>query len=424
MKASYLRGVAMIVLLGGLCASLPVPHAGAAAFALGGTVVVATTEGDVLALRSGPGVGYPALTAFAAGTELAVLDGPVADGEGRLWYQVQGAGLVGWSAADWLTAPGAGSGTRYIGGSSGGANLRDEPTLYSNVLLTMPEGSAVILLGDGSYADGLDWTLVSYGGTTGWMAAGFLGGVSAGGGGEPAVATPVAVAPSGGAGLGVGGNAQVIGTDGYDLRVRDGIGPEAPIFSTVPSNAVVTVVNGPLVDETGAVWYGIGYDGMFGWAAGAYLSPTNAAASRRFQGGEGVTGSYGAGPVVSNPVRGQAIVAEALQHLGTPYVWGGTQPNGWDCSGMIQWLYLNVSGVMIPRVSQDQFLYGTPLRPDQIEAGDIIFFFDTDGPGITHNGIAIGDGRFVHARDASRGTVVSWLDEPLWTAHYAGARRP
>ena len=424
MKAIYLRGIAIIVLLGGFWGSLTVPHTGAAPFALGGTVVVATTEGDVLALRSGPGVEYPALTAFVAGTALDVLDGPLADDTGRLWYRVQGAGLVGWSAADWLAAPGAGSGTRYIGGTEGGANLRDEPTIFSNVLLTIPEGGAVILLGDGSYADGLDWTLVNYGGTSGWVAAGFLGGVSAGSGGEPASATTVAVAPSRGAGLSVGTNAQVVGTDGFDLRVRDGIGLGAPIFSTVPANAVVTVVNGPLDDETGAAWYGIGYDGLFGWAAGAYLGPTNASASRRFQGGEGVVGSYGAGPVASNPVRGRAIVAEALQHLDAPYVWGGTQPYGWDCSGMIQWLYLNVSGVMLPRVSQDQFRYGTPLRPDQIEAGDIVFFFDTDGPGITHNGIALGNGRFIHARDASRGTVISWLDEPLWTAHYAGARRP
>lgn len=424
MKAIYLRGIAIIVLLSGLWSGLMVPHAGAAGFAVGGIVVVATTEGDLLALRSGPGTGYSALTAFAAGATLDVIDGPIADDTGRLWYQVQGAGLVGWSAAEWLAAPGAGSGTRYIGGTAGGANLRDEPTLFSNVLLTIPEGGAVILLGDGGYADGLDWTLVSYGGTNGWVAAGFLGGTSAGSGGGSSITTTAAAAPSGDAGLSVGGNAQVVGTDGYDLRVRDGIGLGAPIFTTVPSNAVVTVVNGPLADETGAVWYGIGYDGLFGWAAGAYLSPTSAAASRRFQGGEGVVGSYGAGPVVSNPIRGQAIVAEALQHLGAPYVWGGTQPNGWDCSGMIQWLYWNVSGLMLPRVSQDQFLYGTPLRPDQIEAGDIVFFFDTDGPGITHNGIALGDGRFLHARDSSRGTVISWLDEPLWTAHYAGARRP
>jgi hypothetical protein len=97
-----------------------------------------------------------------------------------------------------------------------------------------PRGGAVAPLGAGGYADGIDWALVRYGGTTGWVASAFLGGVSAGGGGEPAAAAPVAAAPPGVAGLVVGGNAQVVGTDGYDLRVRDGIGAGAPIFTTVP----------------------------------------------------------------------------------------------------------------------------------------------------------------------------------------------
>ncbi|CAA9547544.1 MAG: hypothetical protein AVDCRST_MAG18-22 [uncultured Thermomicrobiales bacterium] len=424
MRSIYLRGIATVALFAGLLGAFAVSHAGAAALEIGGIAIVATTEGDLLAMRGGPGAGYAALTAFGAGTELAVLDGPLAGDDGRLWYQVAGHGLMGWCAAEWLAPPAAVSGTRYIGGSDGEVNLRDEPSLSGGVLLLIPEGGAVAPLGAGGYADGIDWALVRYGGTTGWVASAFLGGVSAGGGGEPAAAAPVAAPPPGVAGLVVGGNAQVVGTDGYDLRVRDGIGAGAPIFTTVPANAVVAVVNGPLSDETGATWYGIAYDGLFGWASGQYLSPTNAPPSLRAQAGGGMMSAYGSGPAVSNPVRGQAIMAAALQYLGTPYVWGGTTPSGWDCSGMIQWLYLNVSGLAIPRVSQDQWRYGTPLRPDEIEAGDIVFFFDTDGPGITHNGIALGDGRFIHARDASRGTVISWLDEPFWVSHYAGARRP
>ena len=418
--AVWVRSVAALLLFAGLWGAQGVPRAGAAWIEVGGIAVVATTEGDVLALRAGPGSGYGALTAFAAGTELYVLDGPV-EGDGRLWYQVAGGGLVGWSAADWLAPPAAASGTRYIGGSSGGVNLRDAPTLAGGIMLIVPEGGGVTLLGANQYADGLDWALVRYAGLDGWIASGFLGGVSAGGGGVPA-GGGVAIATSG-SGLFVGGNAQVVGTDGYDLRIRDGIGPSAPIFSVVPASTVVVVVNGPLADESGAPWYGIDYDGLFGWVLGEHLAPTGAAASRRGQSG-GTIGTYSAGPVASNPARGQAIVAEALRHLGVPYVWGGDGPSGWDCSGMIQWLYWSVAGLDLPRVSQDQFLYGASLRPDQIEAGDLVFFFDTDGPGITHNGIALGDGRFIHARDEARGTTISWLDEPFWASHYAGARRP
>lgn len=69
----------------------------------------------------------------------------------------------------------------------------------------------------------------------------------------------------------------------------------------------------------------------------------------------------------------------------------------------------NVAGIDLPRVSQDQFFVGTPLRGrDEVDPPvDIVFFADTDGPGITHNGIAIGGDLFIHARDESRGTTIA-----------------
>lgn len=428
--SAVLRRLGLALLLVGPWGAFAVPRVGAAGpIEAGGTAVVATTEGDLLALRAGPGVEYAALTAFAAGAELPVLAGPVPGADGRLWYQVTGDGLAGWSAAEWLAPPAARGGARYIGGTDGGANLRADPTLAGGVLLVVPEGGAVIPLGAASQADGFEWVLVRYGTTTGWVAGAFLGGVSAGGGGEsidPAGAAPAPPPP----GLAVGGNARVVGTDGYDLRLRDGIGLAAPIFSTIPADTVVVVVNGPLADETGAPWYGVGYDGLHGWVLGEHLVAVDApASSRRYlgvaaMGDSGVGAMVAAGPVASDPARGAAIVAKATAYVGTRYVWGGEDPSGWDCSGMIQWLYREVSGITLPRVSQDQWRYGTPLRPEQVEAGDLVFFRDTDGPGITHNGIALGDGRFIHARSASLGTVISRLDEPFWVAHYAGARRP
>lgn len=421
-RSTLVRAIAAMVVLSGLWGGLMAPHAGAKSWLeVGGTAVVTTTDGDVLALRIGPGVAYSALTAFVSGTDLQVLDGPMVDDTGIPWYQVASGGLVGWSAGIWLAPPTVTSGTRYIGGSDGGVRLRDDPGLSGEIVQIIPEGGAVVLLGASRYADELEWALVRYGTTSGWAASIFLGGVSAGGGGEAvAPAPPTAAAP----GPPIGGYARVVATEGYDLRVRDGIGLNAPIYGVIPPDAVVTVVNGPLSDESGAPWYGINYDGLLGWVLGEHLESTATLPSRRIQAGEGRMSAYTGPPAVSNPARGRAIVAEALRHLGTPYVWGGDGPAGWDCSGMIQWVYRQVTGISIPRVSQDQFRYGASLRPDQIEAGDIIFFFDTDGPGITHNGIALGDGRFIHARDESRGTVISRLDEPLWTAHYAGARRP
>ncbi len=416
MKIRLLRGIAALVLWCSLAGIWDVPTA-RAAFEPGSTAVVVTTDGDLLTVRSGPGRGYGAITALGTGTTVGIVDGPFSDDEGILWYQVSAWGTTGWCAAEWLATSAAAIGNQYVSNTGGGLNLRAEPAMSSEILLIIPDGGAVQLLGGEGYADDLAWSLVRYAGISGWVASVYLNGTSAGSGGVAASPTLT------GGTLTVGENAQVVGTDGFDLRVRDGIGTTAPIFTTVPANTVITIVNGPLADENGAPWYGIGYDGLFGWAAGQYLMPTSAPATPRINPGDGL-GGFSTEPAVSNPIRGQAITALALQYLGTPYVWGGDTPAGWDCSGMIQWIYLQAAGVQLPRISQVQWYYGTRLRPSEIEAGDIIFFYDTDGPGITHNGIALGDGRFIHARDASRGTVISWLDEPFWTAHYAGARRP
>ena len=416
-----LRCLAVLTILIGLGAASAAPVLGAAgAIEIGGAAVVATTEGDVLALRAGPGTAFAALTAFAAGQEVLVLEGPVGGDDGLLWYRVASDGLVGWCAADWLAPPSAASGARSISGSDGGVRMRDEPGLNGGIILLIPEGGAVVLLGADAYADGIDWALVRHGGAVGWVASGFLGGPGAVGGDGQLPTAPGPPTPD----VSVGGRAEVIDTDGLDLRIRDGVGTGAPIFAVVPAAAVVTVVNGPLADETGAPWYGIGYDDLYGWVLGEHLAPTAAAPSRRFPSGDGLVSGYAVGPPAADTARGQAVVEEALTHLDTPYVWGGDGPAGWDCSGMIQWLYWKVAGLDLPRVSQDQFYYGTPLRPEEVVAGDLVFFFDTDGPGITHNGIALGDGRFIHARSAALGTTISWLDEPYWLAHYAGARRP
>jgi len=297
--------------------------------------VVATSAGDALTVWDGPGVGYPALAAIQAGTAVLVLDGPVAGDDGLLWYRVASAGLVGWWAADWLAAPAVASGTRYIGGTDGGANLRDEPTLFSEILLTIPEGGAVVPLGTNRVADGLAWSLVRFGDASGWVLGTFLAVVAAGG--EGLVLPPVTEGPATTANTGTfasGGNARVAGTDGYDLRIRDGIGPDAPPFATVAEDTVVAVVNGPPADKVGATWYGINFDGLYGWVSGEYLTPTNVPTSRRDQGSVGMMAAYGGAPMgpgtslASNPARGAAIVAMALRYLGTTYVWGGTTPAG------------------------------------------------------------------------------------------------
>jgi len=401
-------------------------------FAAGDTAIVATTEGDLLALREGPGTDYQALTAFAAGTRLSILDGPLVGDEGLSWYRVSDGALSGWSAAVWLatdggtaSTPGQGTeeGAARTVSAAGGANLREQPTLASAVILLVPQGATVTIRSAPVSADGYDWLLVRYGDISGWVASALLGGAMATSGGTTA-STPATASTSTVGEITIGASVQVSGTESYDLRIRKGIGVAAPLFTTVPEGTILTIVNGPLADSGGSLWYGVSTGTQYGWALGLYLTPIQSTATRALADTQRLASLSVTKPLVSQPKRGQAIVAEALTHLDVSYVWGGETPAGWDCSGMIQWLYRTVWGLSLPRVTEDQWLVGTPVPRFQIEAGDIVFFYDTDGPGITHDGIALGDGRFIQARDTGYGTVISSLDEQRYVDHYAGARRP
>ena len=120
-------------------------------------------------------------------------------------------------------------------------------------------------------------------------------------------------------------------------------------------------------------------------------------------------------------------VATAIQVMGTPYVWGGSNENGFDCSGLIQYAYQQ-AGIALPRRSVDQAKAGRLMPPDisQLEPGDVLTFSREPGGPVSHVGLYVGEQRFIHS--ASNGVRLRLLSatDPSgkhWFARWVGARR-
>ena len=120
-------------------------------------------------------------------------------------------------------------------------------------------------------------------------------------------------------------------------------------------------------------------------------------------------------------IDGYALVGTALALRGTPYRDGGTDLSGFDCSGFTQYVFAQ-HGVALPREVRDQFRVGKSVKPEEVAAGDMIFF-TTTAPGATHVAIAIGGDQFVHAPSSTGVVRVEHLSSSYWAPRYLGARR-
>nr|WP_239583474.1 NlpC/P60 family protein [Metabacillus iocasae] len=142
---------------------------------------------------------------------------------------------------------------------------------------------------------------------------------------------------------------------------------------------------------------------------------------------DGIVGAhtYKAMQVVQKEVKSEVgfnidqLIADAKNHVGTSYKWGGTSPNGFDCSGFLQYVFKESVGVDLPRTVEQMYNAGESVT--EPSRGDLVYF-ETYKSGASHAGIYLGDGKFIHT-STSKGVTISDKDSSYWKERYLGAKK-
>jgi peptidoglycan DL-endopeptidase LytF len=374
--------IAMAILLPGLI-SRPSSSYASDGIKVGGMVEVVDTDGDVIRIRAGAGTEFDQVGESAEGQRLNVLAGPSRDKKGNRWFKVRGDGGTGWIVAGFLRGIDTASVPSERGSSQ--PNTDRKPS-RSNLT----------------------------------------------------------------------GFARVANTDGDPLRVRSVPGADGKVLATLAPDTSVAVKAGPVTDESGVVWYQISSNSVTGWAMARYFVQAQAPSqpepakktvveqkpkveAKRAVEQESATkaspivkvtsekaekvAEVEVKPIASSRAVGQRIVDIGMQYVGYRYAWGGTTPKGFDCTGFLYYVY-NKAGVRMPRDMGAQLGSGPRVSTKELQPGDLLFWSNTYKRGLSHAGIYIGNGKFVHAENESTGVVVSSMNTAYWASRFTAAVRP
>lgn len=187
-------------------------------------------------------------------------------------------------------------------------------------------------------------------------------------------------------------------------------------FRTGPSTSyskIATLSNGVevgVISESNG-WSKINYNGKVGYVSSSYLVNQSSGST----GNDSTTSSEKADKVIN--------FAKTL--LGKDYSWGAEGPNSFDCSGYTYYVFKQSVGVTLPRVSRDQSKFGALISRSNVQKGDLVFF-DTDGSNngyVSHVGIYMGDGKFIHASSSKDEVVISDFNSSYYKGAFVNARR-
>ncbi|MDR0952209.1 MAG: C40 family peptidase [Oscillospiraceae bacterium] len=266
-------------------------------------------------------------------------------------------------------------------------NFRAESNASSRIITSLPGGTDVVVAGK------LDngWYKVVYKGTVGYVNGSYL---------------RFQETVDGDFGWGT--------IRGSSVRMRSGPSTSSSILGTYNNRTRMTVAG------VARDWYKVVYNGVTGYVRSDYFALNDGWAELNDVGYVAPAPAPAPNPGTGSST-GQAIVDTAMQYLGVPYVWAGTSPDGFDCSGLVYYVYKQ-HGYSTNRTAATLYDNGVSVDKANLQLGDLVFFTNSS-PGIGHVGIYVGDGQFIHASSGSGKVIISRLDSTYYTNHYVGARR-
>ena len=341
-----------------------------------------TVTGNLVNIRSGPSTSSSVLGSRNRGDTLSVT------GVSNNWYKVSLNGSTGYIRSDYLSlGSGSGSGSSS-GGSSGSARgtgtirgicvrMRSGPSTTYSILGTYDTGTKMTVNGEEG-----DWYKVSCNGTDGYVYKTYLtvGGSSSGSGVSDMSDTAASVISP--------------------VHFRKG--PDTSYSSMQVLNTGTSVTITGQTDK----WYRVRYNGTEGYVFKTYLS----------------TGSSSSAALSSSSSTGDRIVYKAKEYLGVPYVYGGTSPSGFDCSGFVYYVFRQC-GYTITRTATTQNRDGYQVSRSELRPGDIIIFYNSAKTAIGHSAIYIGNGQFIHASSSGGKVMITNLSSTYYDTHFYSARR-
>ena len=212
--------------------------------------------------------------------------------------------------------------------------------------------------------------------------------------------------------------------NGNGVNVRSG---PATSYSKI---AVANFGDKPYIIGINDSWFKVIFGTKIGYIRSDFIDLTevpyeNNASNKSplfFRGGKSTGLAPSADALNNGPANTTAdqLIATAKKYIGVPYLWGGTTPSGFDCSGFLQYVFRQ-NGLSLLRTSKQQYTMGVYVAKNQLQKGDLVFF-QTGSNGISHVGMYIGNDQFIHA-SSSNGVTISNLSSSYWVRTYYGARR-